>query len=240
MLAAVGLGLVVVLWWLLFSRAPWSDRVGAIVLMVAALFATSRVVHASIAGGMMGFMLVMYAIPALSLALVAGVVAGRRLSARARRATMAGAILIACGAFTLLRTGGLTAGGAADMHWRWTPTPRSGSCCRPKTNGCLLSRRRPRRRPRPLRRRRLRRLLVQRSRPHHRSHRRRSLSGPAFAAQSATASSAVCGLDRLVRVAARNALAAADWPGCSSFAIRGDLFYTQEQLGDAEMSPATG
>ena len=68
-------------------------------------------------------MLVGYAIPALSLALVAAAAVGRRMSDGLRRATIAGAILIACGAFTLLRTGGVAGSGASELHWRWTPTP---------------------------------------------------------------------------------------------------------------------
>ena len=46
-----GAALAIVVWWLFFSRAPWSERLGAIVLMIVALFATSRIVHASIATG---------------------------------------------------------------------------------------------------------------------------------------------------------------------------------------------
>src|SRR6266540_1070896 len=80
MFGALACGLAVVVWWLFFSRAPWSERVGAIVLMVVAVVATKRLVHQSIANGMMGMMLIGYAIPALSLALVAGAVASRRLS----------------------------------------------------------------------------------------------------------------------------------------------------------------
>ena len=57
MLGSLGCGLGVVIWWLFFSRAPWIERLGAIVLMVAAVAATLRVVHPSIAGGMMGMML---------------------------------------------------------------------------------------------------------------------------------------------------------------------------------------
>ena len=60
--AAIG-ALAIILWWLFFSRAPWSERLGAIVLMTVALFATSRLVHASIANGLMGMMLPIFAIP---------------------------------------------------------------------------------------------------------------------------------------------------------------------------------
>jgi len=36
---------------------------------------------------------------------------------------MAAAILLACGVWTLVRTGGLTANFNNDLHWRWTKTP---------------------------------------------------------------------------------------------------------------------
>ena len=55
--------LLIALWWLFFSRAPWLERLGAIVVMAAALFATRFILHPSIAGGMMGFMFYVYAIP---------------------------------------------------------------------------------------------------------------------------------------------------------------------------------
>src|SRR5262249_1847283 len=88
--------LAVLVWWLFFSPAAWSDRLGAFVVMIVALFATSRIVHPSIAGGMMGMMLPIYAIPVLSLALVASALAGRRLSTGSRRASTVAAILLAC------------------------------------------------------------------------------------------------------------------------------------------------
>lgn len=118
----LGLGLVVVLWWLFFSRAPWVERVGALVLMVVALAVTKRFVHPSIAGGMQGMLLFVYAVPVLCLALVAGAVVSRGLSIGPRRATIMGAILLACGVFTLIRTAGII-GIGSEFHWRWTPTP---------------------------------------------------------------------------------------------------------------------
>ncbi len=123
LIGGLACSLAVLVWWLFFSRAPWAERLGAIALMVVAVVVTKRVVHPSIAGGMMGFMLPIFSIPPLSLALVVAAAAGRRLSVGPRRAVMGAAILLACAAFTLIRTGGMSGGGDSDLHWRWTPTP---------------------------------------------------------------------------------------------------------------------
>ena len=71
------LGVVVLVWWLFFSRAPWLERIGAIVLMVAAIVGTYRVVHPSISNGMMGAMLPVFSVPLLCLALVSWAAASR-------------------------------------------------------------------------------------------------------------------------------------------------------------------
>jgi hypothetical protein len=118
-----GGGLAVIVWWLFFSRAPWLGRVGALVLMPVAVFATARVVHESIAGGMMGMMLPIFSIPVLCLALVIGAAAGRFLTVRLRRASLVVTILVACGFLTVVRTGGMSGDGDSDFHWRWTQTP---------------------------------------------------------------------------------------------------------------------
>jgi outer membrane protein assembly factor BamB len=125
MLGAIG-GLVggavaIVVWWVFFSRARWSERLGAIVLMIVAVMATRPFLHRSIQNGMMGMMIYVYVIPGLSLALVSGAAVGRRLSAGPRRAAMAAAIVLACGAWMLLRTDGIFVG-RAQLAWRWTPT----------------------------------------------------------------------------------------------------------------------
>src|SRR5687768_7816506 len=122
-LGALFCGLAVVVWWVFFSRAAWSERLGALVVMIVGLFATSRIVHPSVANGMMGMMLPGFAIPVVGLALVSWAVATRRLSSGLRRASMVASILLACGVFTLIRTGGITGLGDSDLHWRWTPTP---------------------------------------------------------------------------------------------------------------------
>jgi outer membrane protein assembly factor BamB len=123
LLAAVALGAAVLVWWLFFSRAPWSERVGVLALMVVAMLVTKRIVDPSVATAGQGRLIFVYSIPVFSLALVAGAAAGRRLAAGPRRAAMAAAILLACGAFTLVRTAGVSGKSTADLHWRWTPTP---------------------------------------------------------------------------------------------------------------------
>jgi hypothetical protein len=121
-LGAVILGLLIAIWWLFFSRAHWSERLGAIVLMIAAAVATPLILHRSVATGMMGRMFYIYAIPFLAMALVAWAVASRNLAAAGRWASMIAAILLACGGFALVRTDGITGDGVSQFAWRWTPS----------------------------------------------------------------------------------------------------------------------
>ncbi len=215
--------LAIVVWWVFFSRAPWSERLGAVVLMILAMVATSRVIHVSIAKGVMGMMFPFYAIPVLGLALVAGAVASRRLSTGLRRATMVAAILLACGGWTLVRTGGFTSDLDHDFAWRWAKTPEE-------------------------------RLLAQADEP------AAVPAAPAVlpatpAAPPAAPAVAATGADWPgFRGPHRDGIIPGvrietDWsrsppvqmwrrpigPGWSSFAVRGDLLYTQEQRGDDEV-----
>lgn len=125
LIAAIGVlggGLAVGVWWAFLSRAPRSERLGFIALAAVALLAASRLVDESIASGMMGLLLVLYAVPVASLAIVVSAAGTRRLAARTRRAAMATAILLSCGVWTLLRSEGITGAGEAEFRWRWTKT----------------------------------------------------------------------------------------------------------------------
>ncbi len=109
----------VVVWWMFLSRAAWTERLGAMVLMIAAMGATWGLKHES----MGPFWLVAYAIPVLCLAFVAWAVASRSLDDRTRRATMVATIVLACGVWTLVRTEGINGDHVATFAWRWTQTP---------------------------------------------------------------------------------------------------------------------
>lgn len=122
MFGGLAAGLAVLVWWVFFSRAPLLERWGAIALMIVASVATARIIDKSIATGMMGFMFPFYSIPVLSLALVVGAVVSHRLSDGPRRAEIAATILLGCAGCTLLRTNGISGEGAADFAWRWSKT----------------------------------------------------------------------------------------------------------------------
>src|SRR5260221_1714590 len=117
-------GLAVLVWWVFFSRAPWAERLGALVLIAIALFATPLILDKSIATGAMGMLFPIFAIPGITLAFVAWAVASRRLSGGPRWASMAAAILLAAAAWALVRTGGFTADFHNDFACRWVPTPQ--------------------------------------------------------------------------------------------------------------------
>src|SRR5881296_875180 len=63
------------------------------------------------------------AIPILCLAFVAWAVASRRLAGGPRRATMVATVVLACGAWTLVRTEGISGDHVATFAWRWTKSP---------------------------------------------------------------------------------------------------------------------
>src|SRR4026209_2986590 len=123
MAAALAGTVAIVIWWLFFSRASWLDRIGAIVIMIVAAFATSPLLHRVVTNGMMGMMFPIYAVPVLlGPAFVAAVVLKHRASTLVRRAAMAVGILLACAAWTLIRTDGIQGGSGAQLAWRWTKT----------------------------------------------------------------------------------------------------------------------
>ena len=203
-------GLAIVAWWAFLSRAPQSERWGAVVLMIVALVATSRIIHKSIGTGMVGMMFVIYATPVLSLAFVVWAVVSRRLSHGPRLAAMVATILLACGVWTLVRSDGITGDGTADFAWRWAETPEGRFLSQAGDEPTAL--------------------------PSAPAATDTGADWPGF--RGPNRDDVIPG----VRIET-------DWsasppvelwrrpigPGWSSFAVRGDLLYTQEQHGDDEV-----
>jgi hypothetical protein len=204
------LGLAVIVWWLFFSRAPWIERLGAVILMIVLLFLTYQVLDESVAKAGMGMMFPILAIPFLSLAFVIWAVACYRLSTGPRRVSMAVVILLACGAWTLVRTGGLDAGFNHDFAWRWTETAEEKFLAqkgdKQKEASAISTE-----------------MLTEAEWPGFRGPNRDSIIRSSQIETDWSVSPPVEMWRRLVG------------PGWSSFAVHGDLFYTQEQHGEHEV-----
>lgn len=231
-------GAAVAAWWLVLSRAPWGERLGILGLLIAALATTWLVGDQSIAVGILW-----YGGPVLGLALVGSLAATRRLDARLRRAATAAAILLTCSAATLVKIVGVTGNGVAQFTWRWTATPEDRLLAQAETE------------PRPDL------IPVVTPVPAAQESGTPNLaagppSHPIAAAVTAPAMATPAnwpgfrGADRSGVI--RGVQIETDWssapptelwrrkvgPGWSSFAISGDLLYTQEQRGSEEIVSA--
>lgn len=251
----------IILWWLFFSRALWSERLGALVLMLVAVMATRAVAHDSIIGAGQGMLLPIMGVQLMTLALVLWAAASRGLSVGARRASMAATIVAACGLFAIIRTDGVSSNFlGSDYRWRWTPTAEDRLLARAMEEPKALSpspakvsapAEAPKATPAvvPV-------LPTAAAAPPAGGH-----AGTGLAMSEGSASLNERGASRVewpgFRGSARDSVIRgvrinADWsasppvqvwrrpvgPGWSSFAVHGDLIYTQEQRGSDEMVAA--
>jgi len=209
-LAAMAGGVLVPLWWLFFSRVPWSERLIALVLLIAMVALAWSLTHESIAGGMMGMMFYVFVAPCYILALVIWAAYGRNLAgAFGKWGALVALLAVACGGWDLVRTGGFSGDLDNDFAWRWLPTAEEELLA--ATDGETL---------------------VEAQVPFE-------LAAPGWAGFR--------GSNRDGTV--HNTHLADDWtdsppelawhrsvgPGWSSFAVRGDRVYTQEQRGEVEL-----
>jgi outer membrane protein assembly factor BamB len=244
-LIATGAGVfAIVLWWLFFSRAPWLERIGALAAAAVAMAAIRPLMHASISGGAQGGLQYILSMLPVSLLLVAWAAGTRELPVAARRASMAVAILAGSASVALLRTDGLGGTTMFQLRWRWTPTAEERLLAEVKDDPIA-----PTVSPAP---------VVE---PVARADAASTVAAaePAAPASAAAAPETAAPVRRAAewpgfRGPARNGVVpgvkiASDWsaspptelwrrrigPGWSSFAVDGDLVYTQEQRGDDEI-----
>ena len=246
LLGAVLCGALIMIWWLFFSRAPWLERLGAIALMVWGVLLLKPIADPSIAGAGQGRLLYFLPMPVLAFALVVAAYVSRNSSAMARRAAIAMAVVIGCATFLLIRTDGVRGGGFFDFHWRWTPSAEDRLLAETKVEPVA---------PAPVQ-----------ATPAQTSVIEPAVAAtrPAMSEPASTATRPAMSEPEITRVEwpgfrgpARDDVVAGerietDWsknppvalwrqpigPGWSSFAIQGNLIYTQEQRGDQELISA--
>lgn len=115
--AAVALALNV--WWLLGSRLSWRDR-----LLVPGVFLAAAAATVAIAGkNFPAVGLILYALPVVSTIWVVWLIVSYKLSWPIRRAGILVAFVAAATCYSLLRVDGMNGSFAANINWRWTPTP---------------------------------------------------------------------------------------------------------------------
>ena len=186
---------------------------GAIVLMIVAVAATSRLLHPSIAASGQGVLFFFKTIPVLCLAFVVWAVATRHLADIPRRATMVATILFACLGWTLLRSDGITGDAALELEWRWAKTAEQRLLAQmdagPTADPAVLARAR------------------------HRGTTEAEWPGFRGPGRDGVVPGVSIDTDwsrsRPVELWRRPI-----GPGISSFAVHGDRLYTQEQRGDHE------
>ena len=203
-------GFAVAIWWVFFSRAPRIERWGAIVLILATMFGTSKMLDNSIATANMGLMFVIFSVPFISLALVIWAVASRNLSAVPRRVTMILTIVLSTGMWIFLRTDGMDAELHHEIKWRWAETAEQRLMARDNSESETL--------------------------PTTTAVANITAYWPGF--RGPDRNSIIHGLQ--IRTDWSFTKPEEMWrrpigPGCSSFAVSGSLFYTQEQLGENEI-----
>jgi outer membrane protein assembly factor BamB len=223
------------IWWLFFSRAPRSERWGVMALLVAAWIAMRPLLDKSIIGGAMGGLPVL-TFPVLLAGLAVWAAATQYVSVGIRRVSLLAALMIGCALCTLVKTEGIR-GGFFEFHWRWTPTPEE-----------LLLARGDEESP----------VIPVASAPSVVSDAAPAADAPTDSATIPAPSTAGKPADWPgFRGPARdgvvhNVRIETDWsksppvelwrrpigPGWSSFAVDGDIFYTQEQRGDDEVVAA--
>jgi len=203
-------GVVLLIWWAFFSRARWYERLGAIGLMALALIITAQFIDVSIRTANMGMMFGIFSIPVLSLAFAAWAVATHSLSNRIRYITMVATVILATGFWVLLRTDGMDGSNHQDLVWRWSMTSEERLLAQSKNKRMTVS-------PDSAT------LATEAEWPGFRGpHRDGIVTGSQISTD-------------WVKSPPVEMWRQAVGPGCSSFAILGTLFFTQEQRGEYEM-----
>jgi len=202
-------GIAVIIWWIFFSRAPRFERWSAVPIMIAGLVITSQIIDKSLATAMMGMMFAIYSIPVLSLAFVVWAAASSKLTDKLSRATMIATIVAASGFWALLRTNGMDSQMHQDFAWRWATTNEEKLLTRPAINK-----------------------ITSRS---DSATKGTEAEWPGFRGINRDGISHGVQISKdWSRMPPAEMWRRAVGPGCSSFAIHGNLLFTQEQRGEYE------
>ena len=109
--------LLLLLWWVGFSRGTWQSRLIAPVVFAALAWPASKLMHWT-----MGFGFVLFALPTATAAGVAALFLFRRTPFTRRGAIALLAVALAFATWTLVRMDGVDGYLGTDLSWRWSRT----------------------------------------------------------------------------------------------------------------------
>jgi outer membrane protein assembly factor BamB len=125
----LGAALLLIIWWLTASRAPWRYRLGGLVLFFAAL---AEVVFAQEFRNY-GLMLLAYALPAMTTGIVILLTVTYPVRWRIKWVVLALYMVGCAGVFTAMRVDNIAGNLAPVTSWRWNPTAQDLSEAIPRT-----------------------------------------------------------------------------------------------------------
>ncbi len=216
MAAAIGIlggllgGLLILVWWAFFSRAPRTERWLAVVLMIIAIVLTSQLIHESLSTGMQGMMFPSFVLPTLTSVFVVWAIISRRLTNKLRWILMIAIIFLVCGMWTVVRSDGISGHSVADIKWRWAETSEELLLAKTTGESMVLSSN----------------TATMESEAEWPGFRGPERDGVAHGTRISTDWTASPPSELW-----RQSIG----PGCSSFAVHGNLIFTQEQRGEEEV-----
>ncbi|MCA9129272.1 MAG: PQQ-binding-like beta-propeller repeat protein [Planctomycetales bacterium] len=122
MISAFGpllVGIILLLWWLLLSRARWTERVIGLLGLVAIFVVVVLLVHPSMQGPLVLVMTVPMGLAGFAL----GVIACSRMLSFRRTLVGLAVAFVGAGCSLLFQNFGTRGDFAFEMDWRWNPTP---------------------------------------------------------------------------------------------------------------------
>ena len=208
--SGLGCGLLVLVWWAFLSRASMIERLGGTLLLIAAPIVASLFLHQSIAMGGQGMMFPIQCVPVISLVFIAWAIVTMKFCTGVRRWSMVASIILVSGVWILLRNDGITGDFSPDLVWRWSKTSEERLIAQEGNTTLELATA----------------TVVLDSMSEWPGFRGPNRDGIAHGLNIGTDWTASPPIEIWRRPVG---------PGCSSFAVNGNYFFTQEQRGEDEL-----
>lgn len=203
-------GIIAIIWWMFFSRIPMLERWGGLLAFIAVLFLTYQITDISIVTANMGYMYYFYSLPLICITLTIWALSTKKSGIKKRRIWLGVSIVMASALWLIIRIDGIDGEGLHDFNWRWAQTDEEQLLEQNPIDFFSST--------------------IAKFKPET------DIEWPGF--RGTDRNSAVHGISintNWDKQPPKELWKKKVGPGCSSFAVRGNYFYTQEQRGELEL-----